>query len=220
MEKISKQAKLNEDLSTKMQYLTDQLLRLKKQMDKIERGTPEESGSNIILFPSMTKKKPEPGLSGMARLFIPAIYHAKPGKTLPMHIPDFRNELQRDGLILLSWDWRLTENGGQYTAYWVTSSDTPRYYASKPVSLANIASAHPDHKSYAAEDGIEFYGQSAPAYMVHVAPELMMSSPGHAKLRQKHIKALKQLGSKIDFEHKYLLKNQRRKKQGPKDQAG
>jgi hypothetical protein len=100
---------------------------------------------------------------------------------------------------------RVTAMGERYTAYWITSSGTPRFYASEPFCSKEFASARPHHKSYAAEDGIEFYDQKAPAYIVHVAPELMISNPSHKELRKKHIKLLRHLGSKVDFDYKYLL---------------
>ena len=134
-----------------------------------------------------------------------------PGRHLPPDVPDCRPILQRDGLILLAWDKRLTEAGELFTAYWVTSTDVPRFYASKRFFLKDFSSACPDHKSYAAEDGIEFYGQSFPAYMVHVAPELMKSNPRHRELRDAHIKVLKHLGSKANFNYKYLLQAEKKK---------
>jgi len=139
-------------------------------------------------------------------------YMAVPGSSLPLGISDFRPALQRDGLILLGWDKRFSEAGERYTAYWVTSAGTPRFYASRPLLLADFPFANPDHKSYAAEDGIEFYGQKAPAYIVHVAPDLMMSNPGHRELRAAHINVLKNLGSKVNFNYKYLLKNEKNRK--------
>ena len=131
---------------------------------------------------------------------------AIPGKQLPSWIPDYRSVLQRDGLILIAWDKRCNEIGERYSAYWVTSNGIPRYYASKPLPGNDFFSASPNHKSYAAEDGIEFHGQAAPAYIVHVAPELMMSNPKHGELRLAHIKTLKEHGYKADFDYKYLLK--------------
>ena len=139
-------------------------------------------------------------------------YLAAPGSSLPLGISDFRPVLQRDGLILLGWDKRFTTTGECYTAYWVTSAGTPRFYASRPLLLADFPFANPDHKSYAAEDGIEFYGQKAPAYIVHVAPDLMMSNPRHRELRAAHINMLENLGSKVDFKYKYLLKNEKKRK--------
>jgi len=147
-------------------------------------------------------------------------YVAAPGSSLPLEIFDFRPVLQRDGLILLGWDKRFTETGERYTAYWVTSAGTPRFYASKPLLLEEFSSANPDHKSYAAEDGIEFYGQEAPAYIVHVAPDLVMSNPMHRELRTAHIDMLKNLGSKVNFNYKYLLKTDKnRKPDDPDDKA-
>ena len=131
---------------------------------------------------------------------------AMPGMPTRAGIFDFRPFLQRDGLILLSWDKRFTEKGELLTAYWVTSAGIPRFYASKPLREKDFPMARPNHKSYAAEDGIEFYGQDAPFYIVHVAPELMRSNPKHIELRPVHIDMLKLQGSKIDFAYKYLLK--------------
>jgi len=139
-------------------------------------------------------------------------YMAVPGSSLPPKIFDFRPSLQRDGLILLGWDKRFTPTGERYTAYWVTSAGIPRFYASKPFLLEDFPSANPDHKSYAAEDGIEFYGQKAPAYIVHVAPDLMMSNPRHGELRTAHIDMLKNMGSKVNFNYKYLLKTEKKRK--------
>jgi len=136
---------------------------------------------------------------------------AMPGKTLPDGLADYRPLLQRNGLILLSWDKRITEMGERYTAYWVSSSGIPRFYASKAMLSDDFPYARPDHKSYAAEDGIEFYGQQAPVYIAHVAPELMMSNPHHAELRLTHIQILKEQGSTVDFNYKYLLKTDKEK---------
>ena len=69
----------------------------------------------------------------------------------------------------------------------------------------------PDHKSYAAEDGIEFYGENAPLYIVHVAPELMMTNPQHRELRPAHIRLLKHQGSEVDFDYEYLLTTEKRR---------
>lgn len=166
--------------------------------------------SNIIPFPGLdlfktvsTRKEPDNFHS--RSFFASSPFLAAPGKSLCSDIPDHRSFLQRDGLILLAWDKRITEMGERYTAYWVTSIGTPRFYASRPHFVEDFSLAIPDHKSYAAEDGIEFYGQKAPAYMVHVAPELMMSNPRHGELRKIHIMALKQLGSEVDFDYRYLL---------------
>lgn len=166
----------------------------------------------IIVFPgnphsAAANRAPQYGSrkTGAAKEDVSSPITVKPGTSLPSGIPDFRAVLQRDGLILLSWDKRITEDGERYTAYWVTSAGTPRFYASKPFPVWSFSSACPDHKSYAAEDGIEFYGQKAPAYIVHVAPELMMSNPKHGELRPSHIDTLRRFGCTADFEYKYLL---------------
>jgi len=165
--------------------------------------------SNIIPFSGSSHVSEIPHTKqDLSSLF----YLAAPGNSLPSGISDFRPALQRDGLILLGWDKRFTETGERYTAYWVTSVGTPRFYASRQLSLEDFPFANPDHKSYAAEDGIEFYGQKAPAYIVHVAPDLVMSNPRHKELRAAHINTLKKLGSKVNFNYKYLLKTEKNKK--------
>ena len=183
------------------------------ELDKRAPGFNAVTGSfpNIIPFPKTyqaVSKRQELSAFRSERSETP-LFFASPGKSLPETIPDFRPVLQRDGLILLAWDKRKTDEGFRFTAYWVTSAGTPRFYASGPHSSEDFASARPARKSYAAEDGIEFYGQEAPLYLVHVAPELMKSNPRHKELRVNHINALKHQGSTVDFDYRYLLKNEK-----------
>jgi hypothetical protein len=137
---------------------------------------------------------------------------ARPGEKLPESIPDFRLQLQRDGLILLSWVKKINQKRPVYTAYWVTSSGILRYYASPALYIEDFVLAMPNRKSYAAEDGIDFYGDPGPEYIVHVAPELMMSSSVKQNQRPEHIKKLKALGIEIDFNYPFLLTTERKKK--------
>ena len=157
--------------------------------------------------PLVSNIQPENSSLGHFKALTPFL--AAPGQSLPQQLPDFRPALQRDGLILLAWDMRSTELGERYTAYWVTSAGIPRFYASRALPLPEFSSARPDHKSYAAEDGIEFYGQEAPHYMVHAAPELMRCNPEHRELRQAHISILKREGVTVDFNFKYLLSTEK-----------
>lgn len=169
------------------------------------------NSSNIIYFPG-SKLVPNRKIrtipySPRKNSFLSlAPFLAMPGMPLPEYVTDYRPHLQRNGLILLAWDMRETETGDRYTAYWVTSTEIPRFYASKPLASLDFPSAQPKHKSYAAEDGIEFYGQEAPSYIVHVAPDLMKNNPRHGELRTEHIKLLKSQGSNMDFNYKFLLK--------------
>jgi len=137
--------------------------------EKEEILRPAGSSAKIIPFPGLYSggKKSVQSTGQKSPDFKPIM--ALPGIPLPADIPDYRLMLQRDGLILLAWDKRLTEKGDLFTAYWVTSTGIPRFYASKPLYLLDFFHARPDHKSYAAEDGIEFYGQEAPEYLVHVS---------------------------------------------------
>ncbi|AEF82192.1 hypothetical protein [Leadbettera azotonutricia] len=215
------------DRAKVLRELSDQAFRIENQIksiasslldlekDRIEGGKPRIDApklpSNIIPFPGpMTKTQPVKGKGQQALPFLVPI-PGEPEKQLPETIPDFRPLLQRDGLILLSWDKRVGELGERYTAYWVTSTGPCRYYASKAMDRRSFAAAMPDHKSYAAEDGIEFYGQANPCYVVHVAPELMMSNPAHLEQRSEHIKKLRDLGTKANFEYEFLLKNRKKK---------
>ena len=198
--------------------LKGQLNKLTGKINAMNMNLPAECGkrtappSKVIIFPGVAKLQQEYIGSGIHKSIRALPIMALPGKTLPSFVTDYRQNLQRDGLILLAWDKRLTEMGDRYTAYWVTSIGIPRYYASKPLCQNEFLTACPDHKSYAAEDGIEFYGQKAPVYLVHVAPELMMSNPLHRELRMSHISTLKRYGCKVNFNYKFLLKNEKKRK--------
>ena len=203
---FSKQVQNIQDLQEKVVVLENRIQRMATKLEKFNTNSENSRtetwcSSNIIPFPGTTCYK-------TSELPILPPFIAKPGYPLASEIPDFRPVLQRNGLILLAWDMRITERGDLYSAYWVTSYGIPRYYASRQLKRQDFPSARPHHKSYAAEDGIEFYGQEAPAYIVHVAPELMKHNPRHCEQRLTHIETLKRQGSKVDFSFKYLLKTE------------
>ena len=227
------EARVLRELSDRAYNIESRIKRIINSLNTLENGDSapvNEKKTNIIPFPvaartnagnmkavsvgNFTEKNglPRPFLNDYMRrhpFLVPIL--ARPGKSMPVEIPDFREVLQRDGLILLSWDKRITENGELYTAYWVTSCGICRYFASAALELNEFLDARPIHKSYAAEDGIEFYGQPRPHYIVHVAPELMMNHKGQIDERPKHIEKLKSLGIKSDFDYKYLLTREKKK---------
>jgi hypothetical protein len=174
-----------------------------KSFESVQSSDSGRSGCILIAFPGANVP--------VQYRTVPKIILARPGEELPKSIPDFRPLLQRDGLILLSWDKKLDMNGALYTAYWVTSTGIHRYYASAALSTEDFRLAMPNRKSYAAEDGIDFYGDPSPLYMVHVAPELMMSSREKISQRPNHIKKLKSMGVSADFDYIFLLKTERNK---------
>jgi hypothetical protein len=215
---LMEKARALRELSNQAFFLENQIRKIAgsiyTEKDLLEGKNPETSvrtRSNIIPFPKYAEK------AASAREFRPVKYPflvpilAKPGQILPETIPDFRPLLQRDGLILLSWDRRLTETGERFTAYWVTSSGICRYYASSSLDRRAMTVARPVRKSYAAEDGVDFYGQNEPSYIVHVAPELMMSCSGHEDFRPEHIRRLKALGVTSDFDYQFLLCKEKKK---------
>lgn len=186
-------------------------------------------GNKIIPFPGAFEHGPLPKTQGKPILDFRTAKNipddigpilARPGEKLLETIPDFRPLLQRDGLILLSWDKRFCAKGARYTAYWVTSHGILRYYASPALSFEIFPEAIPNRKSYAAEDGIDFYGEPGPLYIVHVAPELMMSSNQKLAQRPEHIKKLKALGIEIDFDYSFLLTTERKKSRSIHKQNG
>jgi hypothetical protein len=220
-------AKTLKDLSELAHNLENQFIKIAGQLYEIEKESSgkkpdsetgarawKERKSNIIPFPgaftgpvpSEAAGRPEPGRFSYQ---VPIL--ARPGEALPRSIPDFRLALQRDGLILLSWAKKHTEMGERYTAYWVTSQGINRYYASEDMDAGRFASAVPVRKSYAAEDGIEFYGQDKLAYIVHVAPDLMISGRQAGDKRSEHIKKLRTLGMKADYSYRFLLTKERKK---------
>ena len=204
---------LASSLKSRIARVTRELNQIYDELDFLENFFEKDdfskdlsnNNTNIISFPGRDKTlKPLRGLKS-TRPEPLSPYKALPGMSLPPDIPDFRTVLQRNGLILLGWDKRISEAGERYTAYWVTSTGTARFYASKQYDPESFSLAEPDRKSYAAEDGIDFYGQDAPAYLVHTAPELMMSNPRHWELRPAHIKALMHQGCMVDYKYHYLL---------------
>jgi hypothetical protein len=221
-------AKVLKELSNQALCLESQIVKIAGQLYEVEKksagkkpdaepeaGPAEIKKSNIIPFPGafgrpVPPKVPEPQEAGRFSFQVPIL--AMPGEPLPLSIPDFRPALQRDGLILLSWAKRHTEMGERYTAYWVTSQGINRYYASEDLDAENFASAVPVRKSYAAEDGIEFYGQNNLAYIVHVAPDLMISGRQAGDKRSEHIKKLRTLGMKADYSYRFLLTRERKRR--------
>ena len=204
-----------QNLKKRIAELSIELSKINEELDSIANPDKEYRVSGrprIIPFPGTERFQTE------IKPLIP--YKAFPGMVLPPDIPDYRKSLQRDGLILLGWDKRRTEAGERFTAYWVTSAGISRFYASKQYEPENFPLALPDHKSYAAEDGIEFYGQGAPVYIVHTAPELMMSNPLHSELRPSHIKKLKKQGIDVDFKYNYLLTYERNRSGKKAEKAG
>ena len=232
MKKAQKIPEITRELICQMQNLQTLVDELSDMVDETDQGTKghdvdylekllAEPPSNIIPFPvdrvlaekSVPVNRQAKNERRIIDMTLPSgCLLATPGEALPAGLTDYRPLLQRDGLILLSWDKRITEMGERYTAYWVTSIGIPRYYASKALPQDDFPSARPDHKSYAAEDGIEFYGQDAPLYVVHVAPELMLNSPQNGNLRTAHAQLLKEQGSTVDYDYKYLLKTEKEKK--------
>ena len=180
----------------------------RKHLPLTRHSVTENYGRKVIPFPGVFLHES----LCQSRKNVHGLILARPGERISEPVPDFRSKLQRDGLILLSWDKRFCEKGTLYTAYWVTSSGILRYYASPALFIEDFVRAMPNRKSYAAEDGIDFYGEAGPEYIVHVAPELMMSSSQKLRQRPEHIKRLKKLGIKVDFDYSFLLKTERKKK--------
>jgi hypothetical protein len=219
---LLERAKNIRELSDQAFHIESQLKAIAGTIFKLEKGETEqkeEKPSNIIKFPGPMvrplsngqNKVSHPGqFSELLRFPFLAPISARPGEQLPSSVPDFRPHLQRDGLILLSWDRRITESGERFTAYWVTSVGPCRYYASASQGLINFAAAAPERKSYAAEDGIEFYGQRNPSYTVHVAPDLMLSRQGPVDKRPEHIDLLKKSGVQSDFTYQFLLTREKK----------
>jgi len=78
--------------------------------------------ANIIFFPGHNthanfSANREAGHSGGKHMIYKAPILAAMGMPVPPELHDFRPVLQRDGLILLAWDKRISEIGERYTAY-------------------------------------------------------------------------------------------------------
>jgi hypothetical protein len=133
-----------------------------------------------------------------------AVYTALPGEPVPKGIPDMRPLLQRDGLILLGWDYSCY----RYTAYWITSAGWIRIYQSEPVRETDLPAAAPAHLATSHEIG---WGSD---YAVLVAPELFERHSSHRtqwyRDLEAHIKKLQELGIASDFDYEFRsLKKQK-----------
>jgi hypothetical protein len=126
-----------------------------------------------------------------------AVYTALPGEPVSEGIPDMRPLLQRDGLILLGWDY----GDSLYTAYWVTSAGWRRIYRSEAAGEADLPNAAPAHLATSYDIGL------GSDYAVYVAPELFNRHSSHRtqwyRDREAHIEKLQELGITSDFDYEF-----------------
>jgi hypothetical protein len=130
------------------------------------------------------------------------------GTPLPEGMPDFRMALQRDGLILLSWEAAKTEGSPEYIAHWVSSGGNKRRIYSSSLFRESEASGVMPNTS--GRQGVKLsdtyqvnpiWGRPISA-VVCVAPLDLLDSPGK---RPEYIRELKDMGIASDFDYEFTL---------------
>jgi hypothetical protein len=117
---------------------------------------------------------------------------ARFGEAMPEGVPDFRDELQRPGLILLGYSISRRRDGSEYfTAFWLSSTgNARRWYASNPTVLAgNNTSVMPDCLT-CGEWAAQGASDDELIFNIQTAPELY----GEKDSRASYLKELSKSG--------------------------
>lgn len=155
------------------------------------------SKSKTIIFPT-TYTGPAKHLEDKEEPAEAAIIEAPYGSPLPDSYPDFREALQRNGLLLILWEKRIGKEGTFYNVLWAKSCGGRRYTAwSGNVREEEIPYVMPDDNTD--------YSYNSPklktVYTVKVAPEDVLHGP--ISELPKYVQSLKDFGIKVDFEYNF-----------------
>jgi len=140
------------------------------------------------------------------------VINAPYGTALPDNVPDFRETLQRDGLILIKWEKRISDEGTFYNVLWVQSGTGRRNTEwSGELREEYIPYALPlDDNRYSNY----FHKKTNLIYAVNVAPENVLHGPFSEFTEYvRNIKATGMkdaFGKKIDFEYVYNFAAEKR----------
>ena len=162
----------------------------------------------IIIFPTAyAGRRPEAPPEKARDYKKPAVIEAPYGVPLPEGRPDFREALQRDGLVLVKWEKRVSGKGAFYSVQWAKSrGENRRKYWSRSMPEDEVPYAAPCGCSR----GFSYshnYGDPC-EYTVEVAPGDVMNGPFSEY--HKYVQGLKSLGLKADFDHDFDLTTETR----------
>ncbi|GHV89670.1 hypothetical protein AGMMS50268_01730 [Spirochaetia bacterium] len=172
---------------------------------------------------SESKKKELPTRS-------PHVLIARPGDPAPVGVPDWRDRLQRPGLILLSYarcydyeneSWRSTPHIKKYwLAYWVKAAGDKLYFleSNNIYSEDDVDTAAPEGfsgRNY--KDGGACSWGRVP-WIVHVAPELFdisLNRNAPPDPRPAYIARLREIWPDVDYNRAYSLSDEKKKRGAP-----
>jgi hypothetical protein len=159
----------------------------------------------------------------------PKTFSCPPGSPMPPGIPDFRRQLQRDGLILVSYyrefysrrrhrDSTKIERA-HWCAVWVTASGKGMrlYRTSAIINERDAETVRPDEAS-SIDEAIHGNYENAKyliPYIVHVAPGIPVERPNGTvmiqDLRRLYVEAGQRIWPSIDYERIFRLTDEKKK---------
>jgi hypothetical protein len=138
--------------------------------------------------------------------------YAPYGEVLPVGIPDFRQLLQRDGLLLIRWEKRTSSEGSYFNVLWARSI-IPRYTEwSGKIREESVQYALPldvDYSKY-------YHEKTRLVYAVQVAPENVLH--GSVADFTAYVESLKNAGmtdasgKQINFDYVYNFAAEKRER--------
>jgi len=127
----------------------------------------------------------------------PIIIEAMPDKPLPKNYPDYRLLLQRDGLILFSWE--IYDD--VIKIVWLTSNGAMRKYQVETDDESELATISPKYKY---RNGLRFYPGEVPDFIIYTAPPEIT-----VNLRDTFLAMLKDSGVSVNFDYEFTLGKQK-----------
>jgi hypothetical protein len=172
--------------------------------------TPGQQPCKVYLFPgsyagqddnSDSKSMPMPSPEN------PAEYYAPYGEAMPEGLPDFRETLQRDGLILIKWAKYVCTEGVFFNVLWCKSNGKKRATQwSGYVREEEVPYSMPGDSEKTIYANRNFTEYASCVYTVKVAPESVLQ--GHISEWPRYVQSLKDSGvikSNLDYDFNYAL---------------
>jgi hypothetical protein len=128
----------------------------------------------------------------------PVIIEAMPGESLPENCPDYRSLLQRDGLILHSWEIY----GDDIKIVWLSANRGMFKYQAWADDDGDLPSICPENKY--SENRSYYRTDEEPDFIIYAAP------PGlTASTRSAFVARLKAAGISVNFDYEFSLGRQK-----------
>ena len=126
-----------------------------------------------------------------------------PGEPLPGKCQDYRPYLQRDGLILFSWE----VHGDGIKIIWVRSNGSMYKYQTWAEDEGEITTACPDAKHTPDRHGC-YVSEKTPDFIIYAAPPDLTAST-----RKAFLSKLKAAGASVNFDYEFTLGKQKEAKE-------